>query len=170
MLFRSENDSAWIVRLEKVGINTIYRIHAFDGDPNTYDVGEPVSELKDGITVVSYPNPIPKVPVWHTDTREVMYISAGTDVPPAYTTEEPPKNLFARFTDGTWTIDTAAQGMAIRAERDLKLTACDWTQLPDCPLPDAQKITWTEYRQALRNIPQRAGFPGVIEWPVAPAE
>ena len=27
---------------------------------------------------------------------------------------------------------------------------------------------WAEYRQALRDLPQQAGFPLAIEWPVSP--
>ena len=34
-----------------------------------------------------------------------------------------------------------------------KLTASDWTQLPDAPLSDSKKAEWATYRQALRDIP-----------------
>jgi hypothetical protein len=54
-----------------------------------------------------------------------------------------------------------------RAERDALLAACDWTQLPDAPLTDAQRATWAAYRQALRDVPQQPGFPAA-DWPVAP--
>ncbi|MBI9078294.1 MAG: phage tail assembly chaperone [Pseudodesulfovibrio sp.] len=61
---------------------------------------------------------------------------------------------------------TEAEGDAIRAERDRLLAGCDWTQLADCPLDEAGKTAWGEYRQGLRDVPQQAGFPGGVEWPV----
>lgn len=42
----------------------------------------------------------------------------------------------------------------IRDWRRLALKECDWTQLPDVTLSDAQVQAWTEYRQALRDLPQ----------------
>lgn len=57
---------------------------------------------------------------------------------------------------------------AIRAERDARLTQCDWTQLDDTPLSNTQKQAWAAYRQALRNVPQQAGFPWAVIWPEQP--
>lgn len=62
----------------------------------------------------------------------------------------------------------AEQAAAIRAQRDALLTACDWTQLPDSPLPAATKTAWAAYRQNLRDITGQAGFPAAVTWPVAP--
>ena len=53
-----------------------------------------------------------------------------------------------------------------RAERDALLTACDWTQVADAPVDQA---AWCAYRQALRDVPEQAGFPTEIIWPVKPA-
>lgn len=41
----------------------------------------------------------------------------------------------------------------VTAERDEKLQASDWTQLPDVPLTAEQKAAWVSYRQELRNYP-----------------
>lgn len=60
---------------------------------------------------------------------------------------------------------TAERAAAVRAERDRRLAACDWTQLPDAP---ANKEAWASYRQALRDLTSSPGFPGNITWPVAP--
>ena len=59
------------------------------------------------------------------------------------------------------------QGLAdaVRAERDRLLAACDWTQVQDAPVDAA---AWATYRQALRDVPEQAGFPEAVEWPVAP--
>lgn len=59
-----------------------------------------------------------------------------------------------------------AQWMIVRAERDAKLAASDWTQLSDAPVDDLQ---WAVYRQALRDLPQTQTDPFNIIWPVIPA-
>ena len=57
-----------------------------------------------------------------------------------------------------------------RNERNFKLTFSDWTQLDDAPLTAEQKKAWAVYRQALRDVPEQAGFPDAIEWPEEPTE
>ena len=57
------------------------------------------------------------------------------------------------------------QWPVVRAERDAKLAASDWTQLPDVPL--ATKEAWAVYRQALRDVTLQSD-PFAIDWPVAP--
>lgn len=56
-------------------------------------------------------------------------------------------------------------GDDVRAERNRRLTATDWTQVADAPV---DKAAWAVYRQALRDIPQQDGFPHDIAWPVKP--
>lgn len=63
---------------------------------------------------------------------------------------------------------TLAQAESIRVQRDGLLSDSDWTQLGDSPLTDAAKLTWAEYRQVLRNVPQQTGFPGAVQWPMQP--
>ena len=63
-------------------------------------------------------------------------------------------------------IDTEAQWAQMRHERDLRLTATDWTQLPDVPL--ATQLHWQPYRQALRDITAQEGFPLTVVWPNPP--
>lgn len=41
----------------------------------------------------------------------------------------------------------------LRQERDSLLAQSDWTQTVDSPLTDAQKYSWAEYRQQLRDLP-----------------
>jgi len=55
-----------------------------------------------------------------------------------------------------------------RLERNTRISATDWTQLPDAPLTDAERAAWAAYRQALRDVPDQDGFPGAIAWPVEP--
>ena len=54
----------------------------------------------------------------------------------------------------------------IRGQRDEDLKSSDWTQLPD--VPTSLKTTWAVYRQALRDVPQQAGFPRNTQWPTKP--
>lgn len=58
---------------------------------------------------------------------------------------------------------------AIRAERNARIAASDWTQLPDAPLTSAQRTAWATYRQALRDITGQATFPASVDWPTEPA-
>lgn len=62
-----------------------------------------------------------------------------------------------RTSESEWTL--------VRAERDRRLVACDWTQLPDVPL--ATKEVWAVYRQALRDITEQED-PFNIQWPTLP--
>ena len=50
----------------------------------------------------------------------------------------------------------------VRAERDRRLQASDWTQLPDVPL--STKEAWAAYRQALRDVTEQPD-PFNITWP-----
>lgn len=58
------------------------------------------------------------------------------------------------------------QWAQVRAERDKLLTACDWTQLPDAPIPD--RTAWVTYRSELRQIPETQTDPANIMWPTPP--
>lgn len=53
----------------------------------------------------------------------------------------------------------------VRSRRDSMLAETDWTQLADSTIDDASMVLWQSYRQALRDIPQQAGFPLDVEWP-----
>lgn len=61
---------------------------------------------------------------------------------------------------------TVKQVAAVRADRNRRLSASDWTQLPDAPV-DA--TAWAAYRQALRDVTAQAGFPWDVTWPAPPA-
>lgn len=54
---------------------------------------------------------------------------------------------------------------SIRADRNLRLADCDWTQLPDAPVDAA---AWATYRQSLRDISKQVGFPSDVQWPDKP--
>ena len=51
----------------------------------------------------------------------------------------------------------------VRADRNARLAATDWTQGAD--VPQATKNKYAPYRQALRDVPAQAGFPNTVVWP-----
>ena len=54
----------------------------------------------------------------------------------------------------------------VRADRDSRLAATDWTQASD--VPQATKDKWQPYRQELRDVTEQVGFPENVIWPVQP--
>jgi hypothetical protein len=54
----------------------------------------------------------------------------------------------------------------VRQNRNDRLAASDWTQMPDYSGSD--KADWATYRQALRDVPSQDGFPRDITWPDEP--
>lgn len=56
----------------------------------------------------------------------------------------------------------------LRAERDRRLTECDWTMLPDAPITADQRAAWTAYRQQLRDLPENTANPLQPVWPQQP--
>lgn len=62
---------------------------------------------------------------------------------------------------------TEERWVTIRAERNAKLAASDWTQLPDSPISNVATQAWATYRQALRDITEQSD-PFSITWPEEP--
>ena len=90
--------------------------------------------------------------------------------------------VFTDTTDDEGNVTTAADneaayrakvdadaGASVRAERNKKLAACDWTVLTDSPLTTAKKTEWKAYRTALRDISAADGFPHTMTWPEEPS-
>jgi hypothetical protein len=48
---------------------------------------------------------------------------------------------------------------AMRFMRDVLIKECDWTQLPDCQLPQETRDQWTLWRQYLRDLPDLLDSP-----------
>lgn len=86
--------------------------------------------------------------------------------------EEIEGQWFAKWGVSDWDEEAIAsaterQWASIRQQRNTKLTDCDWTQLPDCPLSNTKQLEWAAYRQALRDITSQTD-PFSIVWPELP--
>lgn len=62
----------------------------------------------------------------------------------------------------------AALWSQLRAERNRRLAACDWTQLTDAHMSQDRKDAWATYRQALRDLPDELTDPTQVTWPSDP--
>ena len=71
-----------------------------------------------------------------------------------------------------WVLNSEALWKEIRQDRNQRLYECDWTQLDDNKLSLSKKGEWTEYRQALREVPtNNSGVTHLNEvvWPDQPS-
>jgi len=57
----------------------------------------------------------------------------------------------------------------VRGKRDNLLRKSDWTAVTDTVLSEADQTDWSDYRQALRDVPQTYDDAGDVVWPDAPA-
>lgn len=78
----------------------------------------------------------------------------------------PPDANRLNLTTGKWETDPQMAAAAVRAERNHRLRESDWSQLAD--IPPTTSTAWRRYRQALRDLPDQAGFPLSINWPEPP--
>jgi len=65
-------------------------------------------------------------------------------------------------------IKDAEFAKSARDSRDTLLAECDWVIVMSLEAGRAIPAEWATYRQALRDLPQQAGFPVTINWPVKP--
>lgn len=74
------------------------------------------------------------------------------------------------FVDKLIAHETAIAAQKVRAKRDALLDATDKEMTVDRIERESEQTVsaWKAYRQALRDIPEQAGFPFDVEWPVRP--
>jgi hypothetical protein len=97
--------------------------------------------------------------------RVITFVRA--DVPNGWT---PPDGCTAvpddQLPDG-WEYEPERHDMdEVRANRNERLSASDWTQVADAPV---NQEAWATYRQALRDLPEIYSGEGPIPWPQEPA-
>ena len=117
------------------------------------DVGEWQVAVKDGVEEVDG--------VWQEKwvTQEMFTEYTETDEDGVETTVTVQDQIDAKVA-----ADNAALESAERATRDELLKATDHYGLSDVTMTEAMAT----YRQALRDVPQQAGFPSTITWPEKP--
>jgi len=113
-----------------------------------------LAEIKNGVVVNTIVVDPDNIPDWCLGFPEITEAGIGWTYDGQSFSEppEPPVDLEKLAAD-------------IRTQRDQLLTASDWTQTADAPV---DQVEWQDYRQALRDIPQQAGFPTDIAWPTKP--
>ena len=125
---------------------------------------------------VSLPNDITRA-----NAESAGYICMESDTEPEFftrwvhTTPESPDNVGDEsagigsiaivLTDDEY--DTVLANSA-RQKRDRLIAATDYLVTPDYPISDDRLAKVKIYRQALRDIPEQAGFPRTITWPKKP--
>lgn len=57
----------------------------------------------------------------------------------------------------------------IRAERNRRLSQCDWTQALDSPLSEPDRAAWASYRQQLRDLMNTIVDAQNVQWPTPPS-
>lgn len=90
-------------------------------------------------------------------------LNQKSNIPYGYKWEMPERQVVQVLPDSAISEYYAYQ---VRSKRDTLLAACDWTQTAD--QPEATKLKWQPYRQALRDITTQTGFPLEILWPELP--
>jgi hypothetical protein len=63
------------------------------------------------------------------------------------------------FPDGTLAEEPEQFMAALREMRDVLLKESDWTQIPDCALPQEIKDQWRLWRQYMRDLPSLVDTP-----------
>lgn len=113
-----------------------------------------------------------------------MYKVRVLDKPTTYDpkTQEPTKNEMPEFVDGEWVLgwylrqktdEEIAEYLSRLSQqaytlRDELLAASDWIVVVAYERSEPVPPEWSDYRQALRDVPQQAGFPEFIAWPERP--
>lgn len=97
----------------------------------------------------------------HSDTEKLVSSSPYIEDGQVFTVAVAPK------TDEELASELESTKAKVRSQRDALLASTDWTQVSDAPVNSA---VWATYRQALRDIPNQAGFPVTVTWPKNPIE
>ena len=122
--------------------------------------------------------PSDKISIDAVDRRPSPTLVIGTlpdaeEVPSSFEkiTEEDHAELLKSYND--WRDAYEQRQLELRAaqerdQRDLRLADTDWVVVYHTEKGIAIPYEWKAYRQALRDVPQQAGFPNDIEWPEKP--
>ena len=113
--------------------------------------------------------------VWDTEKARFTeeFLEAATTV--LYSNGQPGDESYLRRTldfyghpEGDELLTDEDRAKAAREKRDELLTETDYLLMPDYPISPEALASLKAYRQALRDVPEQAGFPSKIEWPEKP--
>ena len=104
---------------------------------------------------------------WNKRTKALVKLNLG-ERPGTDITDVKPPHDNAEWKIDKWIVPKKAKADDARAKRDELLGECDFIMLSDHPATN--KAAWKTYRQALRDVPEQAGFPETIKWPNKPAK
>jgi len=103
--------------------------------------------------------------------REVIRLKTEADVTNPITGNVDESQIGQPIYGNRWLVGYTVQQLPedeasanIRSERNRRLASTDWMALKDVNMSQP----WADYRQALRNLPQQAGFPYSVKWPPKP--
>mgnify|MGYP001108517607 CR=1 FL=1 len=134
-----------------------------NAQPETYAIGQ----LRRDNPNTSFPKTIPDERLAEYDVYPVTVL----DRPVTTEWEAATRNDLPTLVGGVWTLDwtvtTVPQEVAeerVRSQRNSLLSQTDWMALTD----NTMTQPWADYRQALRDVPEQAGFPYNVTWPTEP--
>lgn len=115
--------------------------------------------------------------LWSTEKAKFISETEGVDVIDLYRNGRPADEAYLRRTldfygypVGDELLTDEDRAKAAREKRDELLAETDFLLLPDYPISEEALEALKAYRQALRDVPEQAGFPNTIEWPETPGE
>lgn len=144
-----------------------------------------------GSTIIEYPYSVEKL---RSDNPQTSFPVVMTDLELAewgvYSVTEEPAPSFnkaneqlekaePRLVNGVWSVGWIVsqasaeeidrrflqQAESIRKTRNELLALSDHTQISDWPRGAIERAKWAVLRQKLRDLPQTAGFPWIVDWP-----
>ncbi len=117
----------------------------------------------------------------HTVTSDGVYVVQVTNpqngwaLPPGSVEVPPAPGPWAKWQNGGWvedqTLKASYQADEVRAQRSVLLKDVDAVAgnvLRWAVLSADQQALWSDYRQALLDVPSQGGFPHDVVWPSKP--
>lgn len=106
---------------------------------------------------------------YDTVTRACYEITEIGVKPDATWTDKDPV-AYSSWNGNEWEVDLSIWlDTVVRAQRDEKLLACDYTMMPDYPIDQNKRGEWETYRMQLRDLPATlTAVTDSIPWPPAP--